>query len=214
MKKIIIFTLALVWVACEKPEEKKCTASFTDPRDGQEYCITTIGTQTWMAENLRFSSDSAYQNPANPSTINMEYGKLYPFKEAKKVCPAGWHLPTDAEWKTLEITLGMSAVAADGINERGTNEGAKLKAFEGWQTATDTIAFALDSHGFDALPAGEMNPSFGPFFNLGKEANFWTATEYDTTGGAWMRNLKYNQGGITRMYFSQNMSYSCRCVKD
>jgi uncharacterized protein (TIGR02145 family) len=208
------FSLSVLWTACEKLEEKVCTNSFTDERDGQEYCIFTIGAQTWMAENLRYSTDSSVQNPLNPTTVNAEYGRLYSFNQANMACPNGWHLPTDDEWKVLEMELGMTLIAADAINDRGTNEGNKLKSLEGWNETTDSSAIATDSIGFNALASGEHNPSFGPYFNLGTNATFWTATVYDTSGGAWNRDLRHDFGGIARSYVSQRIGYSCRCVQD
>jgi len=210
----LLFSFSILWTACEKPEEKTCTNRLTDERDGQEYCIVTIGTQTWMAENLRYSTDSSVQNPLNPSSVNAEYGRLYSFSEANTVCPNGWHLPTDNEWKTLEMELGMNQTVVDGVNDRGTTEGNKLKSVEGWNETTDSSAIATNSTGFNALASGEHNPSFGPYFNLGTNATFWTATVYDSTGGAWNRDLRYDLGGITRTYSSQKIGYSCRCVQD
>ncbi|BDS15549.1 FISUMP domain-containing protein [Aureispira anguillae] len=206
--------VASLWIGCDKEEPKLCTASFIDERDGTEYCMVNIGTQTWMAENLNYQSDSAYQNPSNPSTINAVYGKLYPFSEANKVCPNGWHLPTDDEWKTLEINLGMSVTAANGLNERGTDEGSGLKSIEGWDSSAVASVEGTNAVGFNALPAGYRNPSYGPYFDLGETANFWTATVYDTTGGAWMRTMSYDKAGIIRNYATQKMGFSCRCVKN
>lgn len=217
MKSIHILGLlciGLLWMGCEKPETKVCNSSFVDARDGQEYCSVAIGNQTWMAENLRYAIDSSFLNPLNPSTVNAEYGRLYRFKEALVACPDGWHLPTDDEWKELEVALGMDAAAANGLNERGTAEGAALKSTGGWDTSTNSGVEGTNSSGFNALPAGERNPSYGPYFHLGKQASFWTATAYDTTGGAWMRQVSYDHGQITRNYFSQSVGYSCRCVKN
>ena len=85
---------------------------------------------------------------------------------------------------------------------------------KGWQSSTDTLAAGTNLHDFKALPSGEWKPSFGPFFNLGTHASFWTASVYDSTGGAWMRDLSFENGAIGRLYFSQSMGYACRCVKD
>ncbi len=207
--------MGFCWTACEKPAEKVCSSgSFIDERDGEVYCKTTIGAQTWMAENLRYKSDSSTQNPLNPMDININYGRLYNFNEAQQSCPNGWHLPTDAEWKTLELFLGVHPTNLDDINERGTGQGDQLKSKKGWQANLDTAVVGTNDYGFNALPSGERNPSFGPYYNLGTHASFWTATEFDTTGGAWMRDLSYENEKIGRLYFSQKMGYACRCVKD
>jgi len=213
---ILLFcNVAILWTACTKETPKVCTDSFVDERDGIEYCTTTIGTQVWMADNLQYASDSnAYLNLSSPSTVNAVYGRLYTFNEANQACPNGWHLPTDNEWKTLEMTLGMSAVEADGLNERGTDQGAQLKSVEGWDASTNVGVQGTNSSGFNALPSGEWNPSFGPFFELGIEASYWTASTYDTTSAGWMRTLTYDAASIKRSYATQKMGFACRCVKD
>lgn len=211
---VLLSCCAILWTGCEKEETKACTASFIDERDGTEYCMVTLGNQTWMAENLQYDLDSgSYYNVLSSASINEVYGNLYTFEAANRVCPTGWHLPTDDEWKTLEMTLGMSMATADGINLRGANEGTQLKSIERWDTSA-MASLGTNAVGFNALPAGNWNPSYGPFFDLGTTANFWTATVYDTTGGAWSRSIEHNQEGIRRTYVSQKLGYSCRCVKD
>lgn len=213
---ILLFcNLAFCWTACTKEEAKVCIDSFVDERDGTEYCITTIGTQVWMADNLQFASDSnSYLNVSSPSTVNAVYGRLYTFEEANQACPSGWHLPTDEEWKTLEMTLGMSALEADALNDRGTDEGAQLKSVEGWNASMNTSVGGTNSAGFNAVPSGEWNPSFGPFFDLGAEATYWTASVYDTTSAGWMRTLAYDKASIRRSYATQKLGFACRCVQD
>jgi len=213
---ILLFcNILILWTACTKEISKVCIDSFVDERDGTEYCITTIGTQIWMTDNLEYASDSnAYINVSSPRTVNAVYGRLYTFNEANQVCPNGWHLPTDEEWKILERALGMSAVEADGVNERGTNEGGQLKSIEGWNSSANVGVAGTNSSGFNALPSGEWNPSFGPFFHLGEEASYWTASVHDTTSAAWMRTLTYDDTRIKRNYATQKMGFACRCVKD
>lgn len=183
-----------------------CTVGFEDTRDGEIYCTTTIGTQKWMTENMRFQQEGAFENP-NSETL--KYGLLYTYEAAQKACPVGWHLPTDAEWKLLERTLGMSTEEVDKVNQRGTNQGQQLKDKEAWKGEINT-----DEHNFGALPLGEYNPSYGPYFNLGEQASFWTATRSDTSGGVWVRVLKRQEQGITRTYYSKLSGHACRCLAD
>jgi uncharacterized protein (TIGR02145 family) len=212
---LLLCSVSFCWTACTKEEPKVCIDSFVDERDGTEYCITTIGTQVWMADNLQFASDTnTYLNTLSPNTVNAVYGRLYTFNEANQACPNGWHLPTDAEWKTLEMTLGMSSVEADGLNDRGTDEGTQLKSTEGWNATINAGVEGTNSSGFNAFPSGEWNPSFGPFFHLGEEASYWTASVYDTTDAAWMRTLAYDNASIRRSYVTGKMGFACRCVQD
>lgn len=186
-----------------------CTDGFEDVRDGQTYCTTTIGTQEWLVENMRFEQEGAFENLNNPNEPTKKYGLLYTYAAAQTACPAGWHLPTDEEWKMLEKTLGMGVLEVEQINQRGTNQGQQLKEEEAWEGETNT-----NDHGFIALPAGEYNPSYGPYFNLGEQASFWTATRSDTSGGVWVRVLKRQEQGITRTYYSELSGHACRCVAD
>ncbi len=213
-KLFLFVSVTIAGTACQQEDLKSCAQSMVDERDGQTYCTIDIGSQRWMAENLRYTSDSSYLNPSNPTTVNQDYGRLYTYNQARKLCPEGWHLPTDDEWKQLESFTGIADNELHATTIRGTTQGAELKATEGWEFAMDSNALATSTTGFKALPAGEWNPSFGPYFNLGTVASFWTATAYDSTGGAWMRRLSHLNGGIERNYYSQSLGFSCRCLKD
>ncbi len=210
---IVLFLVSCFVVTLKSCGEKEpvliCTNSFEDVRDGQTYCTTLIGTQEWLAENIRFQQEGAFENPNNPDIAPKKYGLLYTYEAAQTACPVGWHLPTDEEWKMLERTLGMGALEVEQLNERGTNQGEQLKDEAAWEGETNT-----NDHSFIALPSGEYNPSYGPYFNLGEQASFWTATRSDTSGGVWVRVLKRQEQGITRTYYSELSGHACRCVAD
>lgn len=189
--------------------ELLCTEGFTDDRDGEVYCTAIIGSQEWMLQNMRFQQEGAFENPNNPNTSREQYGLLYTYEAAQKACPSGWHLPTDEEWKTLEKTLGMGILEVEQTNERGTNQGQQLKDEQAWAGESNT-----NDYHFTALPAGEYNPSYGPYFKLGEQASFWTATPSDTSGGVWVRVLKQQEQGIIRTYYSELYGHACRCVAD
>ncbi len=188
----------------------------TDSRDGQTYKTVVIGTQTWMAENLNYAVDSSwcYENSADNCA---KYGRLYQWASAmalpaayneatwggsdanhQGVCPAGWHIPTNAEWTTLENTVGGENVA-----------GTALKSTSGW----DEGGNGTDAYGFSALPAGNRYNYSGSFGDVGYRANFWSATEYGT-GYAYGRYLYYGRAHMDAGYEYKHDPFSVRCLKD
>ncbi|WP_406538191.1 FISUMP domain-containing protein [Fibrobacter sp.] len=188
----------------------------TDSRDGRLYKTVTIGTQTWMAENLNYATEgsSCYQNEYRNCA---KYGRLYTWAAAvdsasilratgkecgfdrrcslkypvQGACPVGWHLPTKAEWDTLKTVVG----------EKNVNS---LKSREGWINGNGT-----DDYGFSALPAGDKD--FDGDFLVGDAAVFWSSTETDESR-AWYQGM---QNGFSK-YSNENKNrgFSVRCVKD
>lgn len=99
--------------------------TFTDARDGQEYKYVTIGSQVWMAENLNYNDslpcDKVWGCPSFCADSACSKGRLYVDTLALRVCPSGWHLPSEDEFLRLIDTVG-------GIDSAGLH----LKATEGW----------------------------------------------------------------------------------
>lgn len=209
--------------------------SFVDERDQREYKAVRIGGQIWMMENLAYlpsvSAATAtkgmwvygyYGNSASEAkaTYNYKtYGVLYDwttavadsFGNGRDICPPGWHLPTDAEFTSLEISLGMQQSERDSVGWRVTGDvGKKLKASDGW----DSDGNGSNSSGFSALPAG--NRSTGKvFLGLIGYGTFWTANENLLDSNyAWRRYLYYNLDAIGRFTDFKANGYSVRCVKD
>jgi uncharacterized protein (TIGR02145 family) len=196
--------------------------------DGKHYCIVKIGDQTWMEENLAYlpavspSSESSDTDPryyvygcestnvgeaiSNPNYA--AYGVLYNWEAAKLACPAGWHLPNDDEWKTLEKYLGMSTADADasGLRESG-DIGRKLKSISGWFDNGN----GDNSSGFNAVPGGVAYS--GGFGNLGDYAVFWSSTE-EAASDAWSRDLVYNDDGVYRSSNGRGTGFPVRCLKN
>jgi uncharacterized protein (TIGR02145 family) len=195
--------------------------------DGNTYNTVTIGTQTWMAENLAYeisgkdiTTDSIWENNTsydgwcyynnNKVTYGSTYGVLYQWEAAKIACPSGWHLPTDAEWKILEMYLGMSQSEADDAGWRGTDEGGKLK--EAGTTNWDSPnTGATNSIGFSVLPGGYRSSS--SFYSEGKYGRFWSSSDNGSTN-AWFRRFNYDFETVYRGSIGKESGYSVRCVKD
>ena len=213
--------------------------------DGNTYNTVQIGTQCWMKENLRTtkyadnttidqgsdtSTTTAYWYYPNDDTSNMStYGLLYNWKAVmgnsssssanpsgvQGICPTGWHVPSDAEWKQMEMAVGMTQNDADSTGYRG-DIAARLCGNTGWtassnaNAAGNTYATGRNSFGFSALPAGNYNGSYNDFNN---NANFWSATE-DSSTTAYNRSLEYNLAGVYRGNDNKYYGYSVRCVRD
>jgi len=175
---------------------------------GQTYKLVGIGEQCWMAMNLNFTTvnSSCYgNNPANCTS----YGRLYEWNAAMTACPTGWHLPSDAEWKQLEVYLGMPQAQADATGWRGTDEGGKLKSTTGWNSPNTD---ATDIFGFSAFPGGYRFEN-GTFHNIGEYGHWWSSTEV-ISYNAWNRIISYNYGEIFRGSNDKENGRSVRCLKD
>lgn len=175
---------------------------FTDPRDGQIYNLVTIGTQRWFAENLNYETADSWWFD-NSSVNGAIYGRLYTWDAALTACPAGWHLPSDAEWNILTDYLGGNDVAGGKMKEAGTTH---------WESPNTG---ASNESGFTALPGGLSDGSGGGFVNLRSSGSLWSATEYSsTTTTAWHRLLYYNLDDVGRYYYHKGTGFSVRCLKD
>jgi len=214
------------------------TGNVTDI-EGNIYKTVKIGNQWWMAENLkttRYADDSAMINGAGAGIIsgdyttkyyfaydnndtNVEtYGRLYTWAAAMNgseiersqgACPNGWHLPSDDEWKELEIFLGMSQTETDTWGWRGTNEGKKLKSTDDWYNNGN----GTNEIGFKALPAGKRQDRNGLFVSVHNYAHFWSST-LEESKFAWERELLYSINQINRVYYNRSEGFSVRCIQN
>jgi uncharacterized protein (TIGR02145 family) len=186
--------------------------------DGNVYNTVTIGSQTWIKENLKslhyFDGSEipdviAYNNLDSLAGI---YGLLYTWDAAMNgstepgtqgVCPCEWHVPTDEEWTILENYLGGSSVAGGKMKEIG---------IEHWYLPNTG---ATNSSGFSGLPAGEYDGYYSPhiFQLLGTHAVFWTSTQINQTK-ARERYLSYDNAASSVYDWFKVMKYSIRCIKD
>lgn len=204
--------------------------TFTDSRDGNVYGWVKIGNQIWMTENLAYlpqvqpcdADHDSYSEPqyyvydyegtnvnqAKNQAEYQQYGALYNFEAAKTAAPDGWHVPTDEEWKELEMFLGMSADAADNLGFRLSGEvGRKLKCPYGWDNDTS----GENLYGYCALPGGHFVGN--GCASLLDYACFWTATE-KSSDRAWWRYFSAGSDGVSRNHIGKNHAQSIRCVKD
>ncbi len=208
-----------------------CGDLLVDDRDGQAYSTVQIGTQCWMAQNLNVgtmingSNDQTdnstiekycYGNDASNCTT---YGGLYLWNEAMQyvttagaqgICPTGWHIPTDDEWKTLEMYLGMSQASADSIGYRGTDEGSKMAGNEPlWLNGALDQDANFGASGFDAIPGGYRH-SGGSFSQRWGMVVFWYS---GNPGGE--RYIYFNLKKVGRYNnVPQGYGRSVRCIRD
>ena len=203
--------------------------------DGNVYHTITIGTQTWIVENLKTThyrdgslianetddtawealSTGAWCNYDNLAANDTKYGKLYNWYAVNTglLAPLGWHVPTDVEWTTLtdyiSANLGISLNVAKAI-----------AATTDWTTdvTTGTIGCNLtlnNATSFSALPGGGRGNSIGAFYSLGVGGFWWSATGGDPSR-AWNRFLYYASGDsfVYRHYRYKSDGFSVRCVRD
>lgn len=229
--RIIVLTAVILMSACKKD---KTTGNNNDNGtcidiDGNVYKTVKIGTQVWMAENLKttryndgsaiptgisnkdwpFTSTGAYGIYNNDPANDAIYGKLYNWYAVHtgKLAPAGWHVATQAEWKTLIDYLGGFKVA-----------GAAMKDTTSWRYLTPNTN---NSSGFTCLPAGyraaarNYGVEDGGYFGITADAGFWSSTEYNVYDGVecgvmWdiMDNASYE---VTD---HKESGYAVRCVKN
>jgi uncharacterized protein (TIGR02145 family) len=203
-----------------------------DSRDKKAYKTVEIGAQIWMAENLNFGTPiDATMNPTNNSIVEKHcydndptncqtYGGLYQWDEAMQylttesvqgVCPDGWHLPSDAEWKVMEIHLGMIQAQADALLYRGTDQGSQIGGNETlWANGALDQSGVFGSSGFEGLPGGYV--SGGSFFQLSADNYFWVSNDDNTS--AWFRSLGFTSIQIYRATTPKTHGYSIRCIRD
>jgi uncharacterized protein (TIGR02145 family) len=223
---ILLLSSVFLFNNCEKEEETVVDI------DGNIYHVITIGSQTWMLENLKttrlndgtplwsgadttlWKYGGQYSSPLycwynNDSLTYMEdYGALYNYNVVKtgKICPKGWHVPTYIEWETLIITLGDSI--------RGVIAGGKLKEI-GTAHWSEPNAGANNISGFTALPGGYRD-SNSNFLNLGISGRWWGSTLI--MSGFWFEPCYfglYTMGsGQILMAHPESYGFSIRCIKD
>jgi uncharacterized protein (TIGR02145 family) len=193
--------------------------------DGNVYPVVTIGSQKWMAGNLKVTryndgtpipmvtgatewnqtEDPAYCWYDNNEDNKHPYGAIYNWFAASQpnICPEGWHVPSDEEWTTLTTYLGGEAEAGGKLKEMGTIH---------W---TQPNTGATNETGFTALPGGWRFNNDGLFKELNDTGRWWTSTGHEIYGSAaWYRQMKFNGRNVFRHNLLKGHGYCIRCMKD
>ena len=177
-------------------------------RDGNSYRTVKIGSQTWMAENLKVRTEGSWCYGDKESNCQ-KYGRLYNWDAAKAACPAGWHLPSKGEYEILLKSVGGTQDKEKVY--RWNDAGKKLKSTNGWEEYKGKSGNGDDAFGFSALPAGGRDYD-GGYFDEGYYAGFWSSTEYDS-GIAYGMHLYYDVKADLDLNFKYFV-FSVRCLKD
>jgi uncharacterized protein (TIGR02145 family) len=206
--------------------------------DGNVYKTVVIGTQLWMQSDLKttryntntpiptvttidlpssnaawaaLNSDACCWYDNNPS-YGSTYGMIYNWYavETTMLCPSGWHVPSDADFKILEIYLGMTQLEADNSGWRGTNQGTQLKFTSTWTPSTGT-----NSSGFAGLGGGYRYGVDGSFNDMGVVSYWWSSSlHWDDTTKALYRRLDSSEAGVYREGVIKAGGKSVRCLKN
>jgi len=200
--------------------------------EGNVYQTVKIGSQVWMAENLKttkYNDQAAIPNVTesndwialtadaycwaqnDEATYKPLYGALYNWYAVatEKLCPTGWHVPTDGEFSAMEITLGMTSEQAAGTDFRGTDQGKQMKNTTGWAEGSN----GTNTSGFSALPAGYRSYITGNSEGIGLITYFWSATGLDENIAVY-RRLDGDNDKVFRSGTYKKAGKSIRCVKN
>ena len=191
--------------------------------DGNNYNVINRGSQVWMVENLKVTklndgtpisnindkdiwtsvSTPAYCWYTNDESNYKKYGALYNWftVNSAKLCPIGWHVPTDAEWTILTNFLGGDSVAGSKLKEAG---------FTHWLSPNTG---ATNSTGFTALPGG-YNRGNGTYVTIGNAGAWWSSTSYSSYAQAYLRGMRYDSTVFYRSYYFEGGGWSVRCLRD
>jgi len=230
---LMMGVLVMLATSCKKDDNNNTPDNTVKDIDGNVYQTVTIGTQVWMVENLKttkyrngdpipnVTDDTEWSNLTtgaqcnynNDAAFGNKYGKLYNWyavSDGRNIAPTGWHVPSDAEWTTLEnyvaANLGTSGSVAKALASKTD-----------WPSSTDAGAVGNDlsknnTSGFSALPGGYRS-MVGSFNVIGYYGSWWTSTE-DNASSAWDRYLNYYFPGVYRSSYSKGSGFSVRCVRD
>jgi uncharacterized protein (TIGR02145 family) len=211
--------------------------------DGNTYNTVKIGNQVWMAQNLattKYNDNSSIPNLTlaaawiaengtaghngaycwynnDGTTYKPLYGAIYNWYAVNtgNLCPTGWHVPSDEEYQTLELFLGMAPGTNPGQvgawEDRGTDQGTQMKNTTGWSTGLPNLN-GTNTSGFSALPGGYRFGVDGSFQSLGQVSYWWASDQVDATT-AFYRRLDGTLTTVYRMGVLKSAGKYIRCIK-
>ena len=228
MKNLIFLIFLLLFSSCTKEKLFLADNQVID-MDENVYHSIVIGSQVWLKENLkttRYSDNTLIPNlkenvdwtqtssPAYCWYFNVvdktsSKGALYNWSavNTNKLCPTGWHIPSDAEWEELELYIGMDPVELDLRNWRGGELSERLKSNYDWSNP------GTNDYDFTAVPSGFRFYSGGHFEAYDQQTNWWCKEE-DDSFSAFFRSIVDYQNGIYRNSCPKNNGMSVRCIKN
>ncbi len=185
-----------------------------DKRDNQVYRTLVISNHVWTAQNMNYEIESEENDEINSWCYDNEpenckkFGRLYTWEAAKKVCPEGWHLPTEDEWQELIAEHSCDIVIKDGNPPVYRCAGTSLKAIDSWEKSLDNT----NEYGFSIVAAGIVNS--GKFMNQGITGYLWASTtQYESESLATLVIFEYNEDYTRFVLTKPNSGLSVRCVK-
>ena len=161
--------------------------NFVDKRDKQVYKVKEIGGVDWFVENLNFNDPDGSMCYDRDDANCKAFGRLYTQEAAKKACPDGYHLATDADWKKLEEHAGGAREAALKLKSNGS-----------------------DDYAFTAMFGGYANKS-GVCTTMGDGAYFWTA-DVDTDSRGKARTMSASDKDVGSITVDPSFYLAVRCV--
>lgn len=176
---------------------------FTDPRDGYTYAVVTVGRTQWFGENLRFKTTDSRCYEGDEANC-ADHGRLYRLEDAVSACPSRWRLPSEDDWRQLELALGMSR--ADVLKEKGRGDPVGRRLKFGGDTGFNTrYSGWIDPHRADSSRA------------MGRNAAFWASTPGppdEVSATAWHRDVATDRNSIWRSPVNVTYWLSVRCVRE
>ena len=224
---LLSLTIFVFTSSCKKDNDNNLSSSETvKDIDGNTYHTVTIGTQVWMAENLKttkyrngdvipnitnksswiYLTTGALCDYSNSPISSAKYGKLYNWfavDDNRNIAPTGWRVASNSDWETLMLFLGGENTAGGKLKETGVLN---------WLSPNFG---ATNSSGFTALPSGGRG-DYGDFFGIGEVSNWWT-TDNPTTLSDENSSTTYiysNEESLGRTFADRNLGFSVRCIKN